>query len=157
LWSLILVMVTAIAGRGELTLALLPIAPAALLSGSALARLPLDIREYDLRTEGWTMLAIGIILATAAIVIFSQKIAAGGQTPLVAPAALLGLLILLAIGWRSLASQERTTIFAVLGGLALVGLTVSGISRASFGGSPPGTDLLTREETDPAFRAMFRE
>ena len=70
---------------------------------------------------------------------------------------MLGLLILLAIGWRSLASQERTTVFAVLGGLALVGLTVSGISRASFGGSPPGTDLLRREETDSAFRAMFRE
>jgi hypothetical protein len=157
LWSLILVVVTAVSGRGELTLVLLPVAPAALLAGSALARLPLDIWSYELGTEGWTMLAIGLILALAAFVIFSQKVAAGGQTPLVAPAALLGLLILLAIGWRSLASEERTTVFAVLGGLALVGLTISGISRASFGGSPPGTDLLTREETDPAFRALFRE
>ncbi len=157
LWAAILLVVAAVAGGDELTLALLPIAPLAVLAGTLLARLPLDRRSFELTGDGWTILAVGAVLAVAAIVIFSQKVAAGLQAPLIALVALLGLLLLLATGWRNLAAPERTTVFAILGGIALLLLTISGVSRASFGGSPSGTELLARDDTDPAFRAMFRE
>ena len=156
-WTLILLVIAAAAGGDGLTLVLLPIAPAAVLAATALARMSLDPRAYVLSAEGWTALLLGAILATAATVIFSQTLAAGRQTPLVAWVALLGLMVLLASGWRNLAAPERTAAVAILGGIAFLVVTASGLARASFGASPPGTELLVREETDPAFRRLFRD
>ena len=157
LWTHVLLIIAAIAGRGQLTLAALPIAPAAVLAATVLARIPLNLSAHQLSGEGWTILAGTMVLCTVAVVVFSQKVAAGAQVSWVASVALLGLFVLLIMGWRGLPAAERRSAAALLGGLALLGLTISGLSRASFGGGPPGTDLLMLEETAPAFRAMFRE
>ena len=157
LWTLILLVVGAVAGADQLSLVVLPIAPLAVLAGTALGRLPIHPLDYELSGEGWTTLTVTAVLGMAAIVIFSQNVAGSRPIALVAWVALIGLLVLLATGWRSLGVQERIAVLTILGGVVFLAATASGLSRASFGGSPPGTELLAREETAPAFRALFRE
>lgn len=156
-WTLILLVIAAVAGGDELALSLLPVLPSAVLAATALARLPLDPKTYVLSAEGSTAVLLGAILPIAAAVIFSQTLAAARPTPLVAWVALFGVIVLLASAWRRLAASERTAAVAILGGVAFLAVTASGLSRASFGAGPPGTELLMREETDPAFRRLFRD
>jgi len=68
-----------------------------------------------------------------------------------------GLIGLLILGWRGLPARERRAAFVALALLGGILFTVAGLSRLSYGASPPGSELLTTEETPAAFRAMFRE
>jgi uncharacterized protein (TIGR03663 family) len=157
LWALVLLVVAAVAGADQLSLVVLPVAPLALLAGTALARLPLTRSEYELSGEGWTTLAFAAVSVAAAFVFFSQNVAGNRPVAIVAWVALVGCLLLLGMGWRALEPGERVVVVTALAGIGFIVVNTSAVSRSSFGGSPLGTELLAREETAPAFRALFRE
>lgn len=96
----------------------------------------------------WTLLLVALAAAAGPALVFAVL-------P-VAPAALLGGMFLGRLP-RSLAANQRRGVMALLGALAVGAFTAGAIGRTSFGGSPPGVELLAREETHPALRAAFRD
>jgi hypothetical protein len=66
--------------------------------------------------------------------------------------------VLVALMWRQeIPERERVPALVLYGAILLLVTTVGTIGRLSFGGSPPGTELLVRQETAPEVRALFRE
>jgi hypothetical protein len=170
IWAAMLVALTGVLGTDVLSMIVLPLAPAALLGGTLLARLPLDTAAYRMTGRGWGAVAGTVAAIGIGVLVFAQT-AGGGARPLpvtvlVAAPALLVLVWLRLRPRRGVSSQDRegdapfgeaAVAAGMVAGLAFVLVTISSISRASFGASPPGSELLVTEETHPAFRATFRE
>jgi len=159
LWAGILMAMAAIFGPDGLSFVVLPLAPASLLAGTLLARLPLDPSAYRLTGPGWAALTLTGASGGIAALVFSQTSGVEGRG--VAPQTLITLVavpVLLLIFWQwRVPRAERAAAAAVLGFVAFSLVTAGSIGRSSFGGSPPGSELLPTEETDPAFRAVLRE
>ncbi|MPZ14271.1 MAG: hypothetical protein GEU73_07575 [Chloroflexi bacterium] len=157
-WTLLLLVLSMDFGQAVVAYAALPIAPAALLAAGALAHLPTRLATYRLSGAGWTVVALSIASGGAALVIVGHAAGADRPVPPFTALAGIGLGALTVEAWRRWASRaDRVRAAVILGTLAFVVFSAGSIARLSFGGSPPGTEILKREETAPAFREMFEE
>jgi 4-amino-4-deoxy-L-arabinose transferase-like glycosyltransferase len=157
-WALLLMALAGAVGDNVLTLAVLPVAPLALLAAMAVVRLPWSIEAYRLGGSSWAMVALAAGFGVGAIVVLAHTLGAGRAPSIFALVALASMVAGVVALWRgSVPSGDRVPALVVLGALAYVIVTVGAISRLSFGGAPPGTELLVREQTQGAFRAAFRE
>lgn len=156
-WTLLLVALAAAAGPA-LAFAILPVAPAAVLGGMFLGHLPQGQAAYRLRSGGWTAVALTVLFVPLALLLGTQALGSGRANVVGAQVATLGAAaaLVVAVVWR-LAAEERRGVMTLLGALAVGVFTVGAIGRTSFGGSPPGAELLAREETHPALRAALRD
>ncbi len=156
-WTLILIALAAVAGQSAVSLAVLPIAPAALLAGIAIQSLAPAGFLRRLSGAAWAGALVSFLIVGAVVLAISQSIGAGRGPQ----AGLVGLVLLVAVVaalWRwKLAADERGPALVLFLVLAVGLLTVGSIGRLSFGGSPRGSEPLPREMTDPEIRAKFHE
>jgi 4-amino-4-deoxy-L-arabinose transferase-like glycosyltransferase len=157
-WALLLLVVAAAFGGSEPTFAALPLVPLSLLAGLALSHIRFEVRPAELDGGCWAAIAVALAAAGAAMLLIAHRVGGERATAPLAFLAFFGTAALLVALWRRYVSRrERAAVLAVLGGMLLAGFFAGNTARLSFGGSPPGAELLGREETDPAFRAAFRE
>lgn len=157
-WSLLLTATAAGFGASVQTFAVLPIAPIALLAAMALSRLQLDPGTYRLSGACWAAIALSLGGVAGVLVVFAHSVGADRPTAPITFLALAALVGLVAVVWRQrVTASERGAALTLLGALGFVAWTAGTVGRVSYGGSPPGTELLAREETHPALRAAFRD
>jgi hypothetical protein len=132
--------------------------PLAILAGMAIARVNPVAAASRVSAGGWAAIAATLTLLGVAILIIGTSI--GGGRSLTA-LAWIGLVAVLAIGghlWvRTVKPDDRRASVITLASILFLSATVATIMRASFGGSPPGTEPLTPVQTHPAFREAFEE
>ncbi|HZT06650.1 MAG TPA: hypothetical protein VFC51_06430 [Chloroflexota bacterium] len=157
-WALLLAALAAVTGQATFDLALLPVGPLAVLSGIAVDRIISE--RLGVRPDGaaWGAALAAFLLIGAVLLGISQSVGAG-KVP--APPGVAGVLAVLvavtAMWWRGLEPRQRSAAGLVLGTLLIGGATVGTVMRVSFGGSPPGTEPLLREQTEPTLREVFRD
>jgi hypothetical protein len=157
-WLLLLFAVAIALGQTVVSFAILPIGPAAILTAMLLDR-------FDWSTLNWRFSgsAVGAMVMTVATLFVTIMVVANvtgtvakvSVVGYVAPAAFAAIAWML---WRQVVDpgERRAAWIAVIGSM-LVLFFLSGVGHASFGGSPPGSEILTRAETAPALRDRFNE
>jgi hypothetical protein len=158
LWAAILLILALTGPETVLALVLLPVLPMALLAGPFLGTLPTSPHDYRLSEVGWTTLVVTFVAVGVALLVGAAS-AGNNQLPdRFAGAAILALGALLIATWRRISGWGEHLPVLVLVGTGLFAVwTVGSLGRSSFGGSPPGTEPLRAEQTDPRFREAFRE
>jgi 4-amino-4-deoxy-L-arabinose transferase-like glycosyltransferase len=157
-WLLLLVALAAVAGQHVLALATLPVLPLALLAALAVGRLPADLSAYRLGGHSWGALVLTAAVAGAALMILAVTVGGNRSAAPITFIALAGLIgITLSVWIRDVPGAERWPSLALLGGLFAIAFSVGTIGRLSFGGSPPGMELLHYDETAREFREAFKE
>jgi len=157
-WSFLLIAVAVAFGQSVLTLALLPVAPTAVLAGLALRDVPFYPAAYRLSGAAWAVIGLGLALSGVVVLVTAQTIGtAGPARPAAVGVAVLALALVVLMWRQELPAGERVPALIVLGGTLLAIFTLGAIGRLSYGGSPMGTEMLTRQETAPELRALFND
>ena len=155
-WTLLLIVLAAAFGQGVLALALFPLAPMALLAGQALALLTVNWAPHRLSGSSWLIIGLTIVLGGVAILSTARAVSDARATPAIALAVVLITGLLVAFLWKQeTPPEERVPALLTLCVGVFVLLTIGTIGRLSFGGSPPGSEILVRQETAPELRARF--
>jgi 4-amino-4-deoxy-L-arabinose transferase-like glycosyltransferase len=155
-WTLLLIVVAVAFGQGVLAFALFPVAPICLLAGQVLAALTVNWAPQRLSGSSWLIIGLTIVLGGVAILSTARAVGDARATPAIAVAVVLITGLLVAFLWKQeTPPEERVPALLTLGvGLFLL-MTIGTIGRLSFGGSPPGSELLVRQQTAPELRARF--
>jgi hypothetical protein len=155
-WSLLLFVIALAFGQSVLALVLLPVMPTALLAGRLLEGLPLDRSAYRLSGGTWAVMALIVALGGVALLTVARTVGDTKGAPPLAVAAGVLALALIAYLWRQeIPAGERLPALVLLGGGLYAAFVLGTIGRLSYGGSGPGTELLTRQETAPELRSAF--
>ena len=157
-WLVLLLALAAVTGQHVLALAALPVLPVALLAALAVRHLPTDRTAYRLGGQAWSALALTLGVAIAAWMILATTIGGGRDAAPFTFIALLGLVLLTLSVWvRDVPQTERWPAIAMASTVVVLAFSVGSIGRLSFGGSPPGMEILRTEETAPQLRDAFAQ
>jgi hypothetical protein len=158
-WMLLLLALSAVVGQSALSLAILPVLPAAVLAGMAISDLTPETVRLPSNGLAYGGALLLLALVGAVVIVFGYSVGANRGLPSWQMFLGLGALTaVVAVAWWELVKAEQ--VGPALGVLAVVGfcaLTVGAIARLSYGGSPLASEPLPREMTHPAIREVFQE
>ncbi|MBM2811242.1 MAG: putative rane protein [Chloroflexi bacterium] len=157
-WTLLLLLMAATFGQFTPLFAILPISPAALLAAMMLGRL--NFGDSSRTISGATPGVLSVTFVGLGIVGLAVAQAVGATQPsmVATVAAIVGVVLLIPACWRQyVPATERSFALLLLGILSFAMFSAGSIGRLSFGGSPPGAELLTREETRSDLRDAIKD
>ncbi len=155
-WAVLLGVLALATPGPDLTQLSMALLPTTFLAGRCVANWNLSITNLPSAT--WLPLIVSLAAIGIAVLTVADTAGAGrGPSIGVAIGVSIALASLIAVWWQAVAAGAHRPALALLGGTLIAAWSLNGMARASFGGSPAGSEPLRPDQTAPVFRAAFRE